>query len=450
MALKRSPFWGTWVFYLAMPILLSSLAGCAEIQIRTLPPPPPTAKLRVFIKPITGESSDFHPWDIPHEQFENNVLQMSGRILRIQGIYKVVPREDVQSVLGGNRDFSRHDWSKRDWALAREVGRALHADYALFVERSRNRKFLFWDLVMIGVESGRQFRSLVRIPITHGTDYHKMFTAAYRNIFWEAKGDMLATAVRKSRVSSGADPAKAEPKEIKESKAPPPSPAAEKPKSPDSGKVPPVPAPSSPAPSSSRMAMPPAKEKPSAARPTPAPSPTPMAKPSTPTAGKPAPSESQTLPEKPGTSIDLEQIIKAEASTAGKTRLAVYDLNTSEPFKIIVQILSEALREEIFRMGAFSLVNRENMDQVLNEMGLQQTGLVEEGQAVRAGKGLAAAQIVLGQFGVLGSTSMLQVKRIDVETQGTLAVGSLRCSHGREEELLAGLSDLARKLAGGK
>jgi curli biogenesis system outer membrane secretion channel CsgG len=175
-----------------------------------------------------------------------------------------------------------------------------------------------------------------------------------------------------------------------------------------------------------------------------------MAKPSMPTAGKPAPSESQTLPEKPGTSIDLEQIIKAEASTAGKTRLAVYDLNTSEPFKIIVQILSEALREEIFRMGAFSLVNRENMDQVLNEMGLQQTGLVEEGQAVRAGKGLAAAQIVLGQFGVLGSTSVLQVKRIDVETQGTLAVGSLRCSHGREEELLAGLSDLARKLAGKK
>ena len=450
MALKRSPFWGTWVFYLAMPILLSSLAGCAEIQIRTLPPPPPTAKLRVFIKPITGKSSDFRPWDIHHEQFENNVLQLSGRILHVQGIYKVVPREDVQSVLGGERDFSRGDWSKRDWALAREVGRAFHADYALFIERSRNREFLFWDLVMIGVESGRQFRSLVRIPITHGTDYPKMFTAAYRNIFWEAKGDMLSTAIRKSRVSSGADPAKAEPKEIKESKAPPPSPAAEKPKSPDSGKIPPVPAPSSPAPSSPRMAMPPAKEKPSAARPTPAPSPTPMAKPSMPTAGKPAPSESQTLPEKPGTSIDLEQIIKAEASTAGKTRLAVYDLNTSEPFKIIVQILSEALREEIFRMGAFSLVNRENMDQVLNEMGLQQTGLVEEGQAVRAGKGLAAAQIVLGQLGVLGSTSMLQVKRIDVETQGTLAVGSLRCSHGREEELLAGLSDLARKLAGKK
>jgi hypothetical protein len=310
---------------------------------------------------------------------------------------------------------------------------------------------------MIGVKSGRQFRSLVRIPITHGTDYQKMFSAAYRNIFREAKGDMMATAIRKSRVSSleGADPAKAEPKGIKESKASPPAPAAEKSKSQDPGKIPLVPAPSSPAPSSSRMAMPPAKEKPSAARPTPAPSPTPMARapgsfaqPSMPTAGKPAPSESQTLPEKPGTSIDLEQILKAEASAAGKTRLAVYDLNTSESFKVVALILSEALREEIFRMGAFSLVNRENMEQVLSEMGLQQTGLVEERQAVRAGKGLAAAQIVLGQFGTLGSMSMLQVKRIDVETQGTLAIGSLRCAKGREEELLDGLSDLARKLAG--
>ena len=159
-------------------------------------------------------------------------------------------------------------------------------------------------------------------------------------------------------------------------------------------------------------------------------------------------SEGPTVPEKPGPSIDLEQARKAEALTAGKTRLAVLDLNTSEPFKVVALILSEALREEIFRMGTFSLVNRENMDQVLNEMGLQQTGLVEERQAVRAGKGLAAAQIVLGQFGSLGGTSVLQVKRVDVETQGTLAVGSLRCPKGREEELLAGLADLARKLTG--
>ena len=95
-----------------------------------------------------------------------------------------------------------------------------------------------------------------------------------------------------------------------------------------------------------------------------------------------------------------------------------------------------------------TLVNRENIVQILNELGLQQTGLVDESEAVRAGKGLAAKQIVLGQFGVVGRTSVLQAKRIEMETQGTLALGSVKCPQGKEEELLAGLPELAQKLMG--
>jgi hypothetical protein len=77
------------------------------------------------------------------------------------------------------------------------------------------------------------------------------------------------------------------------------------------------------------------------------------------------------------------------------------------------------------------------------------TGLVDEKQAVKVGKGLAANQIVMGRYGALGKTTILQAKRVDVESQGTLAMGSLRCSQGQEDELLVQMSDLARKLAGG-
>jgi hypothetical protein len=52
----------------------------------------------------------------------------------------------------------------------------------------------------------------------------------------------------------------------------------------------------------------------------------------------------------------------------------------------------------------------------------------------------------MGNFGVLGNTSVLQAKRIDVETQGTLALASLKCEHGKEEEMLASLPELVRKL----
>ncbi len=268
-------------------------------------------------------------------------------------------------------------WSKNHWELTRKTGKALHAEYGVFTERCRREKNFFWRLVLVNIETGRKFDVWMQVPGGGGLGYQEIIQASYREIFRQAKEDMLATAIQKEQARASGS----------------------------------------------------------------------LSRPSVPPAGKPVPSGRPTLPEVPGPSIDLEQLLKAEASTAGKTRLAVYDLNTSEPFKVVALILSEALREEIFRIGSFSLVNRENMEQVLNEMGLQQTGLVEERQAVRAGKGLAAAQIVLGQFGTLGSTSMLQVKRIDVETQGTLAIGSLRCPKGREEELLAGLSDLVRKLA---
>jgi hypothetical protein len=156
---------------------------------------------------------------------------------------------------------------------------------------------------------------------------------------------------------------------------------------------------------------------------------------------KPAP-----LPS-PVRQVDLEEALK-ERPASGRALVAVYDFHTSEPLKVAALILSEALRAELFRQGHFTLVNRENMVQVLNEMGVQQTGLVDERKAVQAGKGLAAHQIILGQFGALGKTLLLQVKRIDLATQTTLSFGSLKCPLGKEDEMLASLSQLARELAG--
>jgi hypothetical protein len=379
MTMRKRSIRLVWVYLLGSIFFMAMMVGCAEVQVRTLPPPPPTAKLRVFVQPISTGSG----WMNPHEMYAQNMMAVAQRHFERMKIYEVVPEENLKLVLGPSW-YSEQDWmgrwSKNHWELARKVGKALHAEYGVFTERYRREKDFFWRQVLVNIETGRKFDVWMQVPGGRGPKYEEMIRASYQEIFRQAKEDMLATAIQKGRARA----------------------------------------------------------------------PGYFAQPSMPPAGKPAlpaPIEKQTLPENPGPSIDLEQLLKAEASTAGRTRLAVYDLNTSEPFKVIALILSEALREEIFRMGAFSLVNRENMDQVLNEMGLQQTGLVEERQAVRAGKGLAAAQIVLGQFGVLGGTAVLQVKRVDVETQGTLGVGSLRCPQGREEELLAGLSDLARKLA---
>ena len=100
--------------------------------------------------------------------------------------------------------------------------------------------------------------------------------------------------------------------------------------------------------------------------------------------------------------MDYDEVLSAEQTAKSGTNLAVYDLDTVEPYRVVALILSEALRQELFKLGLFQVVNRENIVKVLEEMALQQTGLVDEKEAAKAGKGLAAQQIVLGRYGILG------------------------------------------------
>ena len=92
------------------------------------------------------------------------------------------------------------------------------------------------------------------------------------------------------------------------------------------------------------------------------------------------------------------------------------------------------------------LVNRENMNQVVQEITLGQTGLIDEKQAIQAGKALAANQIIVGRLSSTGKSSLLQAKRIDTESHGTKSIFSIKCKQGEEEVLLDRMEELAGKL----
>ncbi|MDI6755147.1 MAG: hypothetical protein QME78_12235 [Thermodesulfobacteriota bacterium] len=362
-------------FILAVVILSMYMAACAEMRLNTLPTPPPTAKMRVFIQPI---SSPGVQWRIPHQEYAKSLIGLAQRFLERKGMYEVVAEEEVKAVLG-KQWYSEKDWAARwarkDWQLARQVGKAVHAEYAMIIERFGHvkEKIFFWEMMLINIETGKKFKISVPLPIGDIEKSREIVRVLYREIFNDAKDDMMGTAIRKGRQMAGLPIPKTPAIEVKTE-------------------------PIAPAPPKARE-------------------------------------------------VDLEKTLRAETMAEGRTRLAIYDFEAPEPFKTVALILAEALREEVFRLGHFTLVNRENIVQVMNEMGLQQSGLVDEKQAVQAGKGMTARQIIMGNFGVLGNTSVLQAKRIDVETQGTLALSSLKCALGKEEELLASLPELARKLA---
>jgi len=136
----------------------------------------------------------------------------------------------------------------------------------------------------------------------------------------------------------------------------------------------------------------------------------------------------------------------ATVTAGGKTRLVVYDLETTQTMQVAGLIITEALREEILKLGSFDLVNREDLSRAMEELKLQQSGLVQEKESVQMGRWLAARESVTGRLGALGSTTVLSTKRTDIETMGTLSIGSIKAPAGREEDLLNGLPELAKKL----
>ena len=145
--------------------------------------------------------------------------------------------------------------------------------------------------------------------------------------------------------------------------------------------------------------------------------------------------------------IDIESEFVEDAPAGTGERLVVYDLEAADHLRPTALILSESLREELFKFRRFSLVNRENLLQLMDELKFQQSGFVDEKQAVQLGKGMAANQVVTGRLGPLGGSYILQAKRIDVQSLGTKALGSLKCKQGEEEQLLEQLPALAKKLA---
>ncbi len=105
-------------------------------------------------------------------------------------------------------------------------------------------------------------------------------------------------------------------------------------------------------------------------------------------------------------------------------------------------IVSEALREEIHRSGRFTVVNRQDLKRAMDEMKTGESGLLEEGKALRLGKWLAANQSVSGEFHPGNPVDPPGAGGTDLETAGIMAAASIRLREGKEEELWTALPQL--------
>ena len=450
--------------------------ACVRTKISPIPQPPATAKLRVFVLAVTSEA-EFRQgpvrWQASPEKFNTNMAKKINESLKIQGIYEVVPSEDIKAVLG-NQTVASWEWMASDWALAKDVGRALHADYAWLVERKANVSMQF-SLYLINLNTSKLFQASNYISnglMRRFNDDEKAQASLatmqknFHQISSAARKDFLNTAMEKGKLLPEKMP-------LQVSKITPPENIPQMPIRTDDAN-----AKREDEPLLLAKPEPPQKQKetPDESKETT----TLQLKVILPTkdvtkeipvlkAVTPDKSKEETLPQ-PKVNVsphdvepvavaekkaqekqiafekELEETIFAKNKKQDGTRLIVYDFDAVERLRIVGMILAEALREELLKLGDFVLVNRENMIQVMEEYKLQHSGLVDEKQSIKIGQWLAANEAVTGMLAPLGATSILQAKRIDIKKMSTIALGSLKCPAGKEDELLDNMPLLARKL----
>jgi hypothetical protein len=482
--MKKITFWKI-IPIIPLIVTLFCFNACTTIHFKAIAPPPPSPKLHVAVLSITGDGGKYG-WAITHEKWSDLMLKITAEHLRDTGIYEVVPQKDVNYAVGTQTlSANEYWWLKNDCALLKQYGKALYADYAMIITRYAATSMRYkYDIKFINIETGMRYSVSDTLVNTgsYGRNIEivtkEIFPSMYRKLFYEAKGDLIATAIRKGRLMPTEEikrPAAPEttlalvPPAVAKPVPAPPSVVAEKKPSPS---VETLPKPIHPA------TKPPIKEEklPLSTEPLP---PKTIADVSTPKKDTVLPSDEmikKTMPDVKEDSIPPRMLAKISPPTPpadlssvakrnefekklenglqnktpimDKTRLVVYDFNANEQLQVVSLILSDALREELFILGIFSMVNRENLVQGMQELSLQQSGLVDEKQVLKLGKWLAANEAVTGRFAQFGNTYILQAKRTDITTMNTVGFGSLKCTAGQEEELLAGLPELARKIAG--
>ncbi|MFQ6615864.1 MAG: CsgG/HfaB family protein [Fidelibacterota bacterium] len=130
-----------------------------------------------------------------------------------------------------------------------------------------------------------------------------------------------------------------------------------------------------------------------------------------------------------------------------KMNVAVLDMDGRGISALEAATLTDRLRSEMVELGYFQVVERGQMEMVLQEQGFQQTGCTSAECAVEVGKLLGVEKMVAGSIGKIGALYTIDVRMFDVTTGGIEKV-SKREHRGDVEGLIDLLEIVSKDLAG--
>ena len=106
----------------------------------------------------------------------------------------------------------------------------------------------------------------------------------------------------------------------------------------------------------------------------------------------------------------------AQGVTDGKTTVAVLEFEGRGINQMESATLTDRLQSEMVNTNAIIMVERNQMEEILNEQGFQQSGCTSAECAAEVGALLGVQNMVSGSFGLLGNTYTIDAKMFEVAT----------------------------------
>jgi|GEM_PF-1234203 len=111
----------------------------------------------------------------------------------------------------------------------------------------------------------------------------------------------------------------------------------------------------------------------------------------------------------------LTVLLTGNGNASEKISMAVLDLKANNVPAVTASTVSDFLRLELLNTGRFLVMDRGNMDKILQEQAFQQAGCTETDCAVKIGQILNINNIVVGSVNKLGNKFTVIINLIDVE-----------------------------------
>ena len=111
--------------------------------------------------------------------------------------------------------------------------------------------------------------------------------------------------------------------------------------------------------------------------------------------------------------------VNAQA-TQGKQTVALLEFEGRGISQLEAKTLTDRLMSEMVNTDAVIMVERNQMEEILNEQGFQQSGCTSSECAAEVGALLGVQNMVSGAFGKLGNSYTIDAKMFSVETGATI------------------------------